>query len=75
MTRSQAISLIEALYPADDGNARTREIGDRLLAEAKREHNVNWRDEPLAVLILYAEKCRREEMRLIREHERQQRGY
>jgi len=60
MDRQQAISTIEALYPIDSEYEDTNVIGERLLAQAKREYD-NWRNLPDAVLFRYAELCQREE--------------
>ena len=60
MTRDQAIRTIESLYPADSEYPDTAEVGERLLAQAKREVE-GWRTEPDAVLVRYAELCKRAE--------------
>lgn len=56
MTREEAIQLIEGLFPADSQYEKTNEVGEKLLAQAKREIN-GWRTEPTEVLIRYAELC------------------
>jgi len=56
MTREEAIRHIEALYPADSDYKDTAEIGRQLLERIKREVN-DWRSEPNAVLVRYAELC------------------
>ena len=66
MNREQAISTIEALYPIDSQYADTNEIGERLLAQAKREVE-DWRTTLSdAVLIRYADLCQQEEAKPIR---------
>ena len=62
MTRKQAIQEIEQLFPADGEYPETREIGIRLLEEAKRNVN-NWRNLPDAVIFEYLNLCQREEHR------------
>ena len=57
MTREEAIQHIENLYPADSGYKDTEEVGQTLLAQAKREVNSGWWNEPTNVLIRYAELC------------------
>ncbi len=56
----QAIADISALFPTDSQYEETNKIGERLLAQAKREVE-GWRSESRAVLLRYAELCRREE--------------
>jgi len=46
MDRREAISTIEALFPIDSQYAETNAIGERLLAQAKREHD-DWRNLPV----------------------------
>lgn len=58
--REQAIANIEGLFPADSQYEQTREIGKRLLEQAKMEVQ-GWRNEPTEVLISYAELCIAEE--------------
>ncbi len=53
MDRQQAISTIEALYPIDSQYKETTAIGERLLAQAKRECE-DWRNLPDAILLRYA---------------------
>ena len=60
MDREQAIQQIEGLFPTDSQYEETNKIGERLLAQAKREV-VGWRTEPTEVLIRYAELCLVEE--------------
>jgi len=62
MDRKQAIAQIEGLFPTDSQFEETNKIGDRLLAQAKREV-IGWRTEPTEVLIRYAELCQAEEVR------------
>jgi len=62
MTREEAISLIEGLFPTDSQYEGTNKIGERLLAQAKSEV-IGWRTEPTEVLIRYAELCQQEEVR------------
>lgn len=59
MSREEAISHIENLFPADSGYDGTAEIGSDLLMQAKRECMISWRDEPTEVLVRYAELCLR----------------
>jgi hypothetical protein len=59
MNRTDAIKTIEASYPADSIQPATRYTGQQLLEEAKRQRS-NWRDEPDAVLICYAQLCQAE---------------
>ncbi len=56
MTREEAIQEIEGLFPVDSQYEKTNEVGEKLLAQAKREIN-GWRTEPTGVLIRYAELC------------------
>jgi len=58
--RQQAIKVIEGLFPADADNDKTREIGERLLAQAKRER-IGWRSQTTSVLCHYADLCVAEE--------------
>ena len=60
MDREQAIQQIEGLYPTDSQYTETNKIGERLLAQAKREV-IGWQNEPTEVLIRYAELCIAEE--------------
>jgi len=60
--RKKAIETIEALFPADSGYIGTAEIGEELLAQAKREMQ-GWRTEPTEILIRYAELCVEREKR------------
>lgn len=62
MDREQAIQQIEGLFPTDSQYTETNKIGERLLAQAKREVE-GWRCEPTPVLIRYAELCMAEERR------------
>jgi len=62
MDREQAIANIEGLFPVDSQYEKTNEVGERLLAQAKREV-CGWRTEPTEVLIRYAELCIAEERR------------
>lgn len=57
MDRNRAIKVIEGLYPADSGYPEVANIGMQLLAEARREAEVTWRDEPDEVLFRYVNKC------------------
>ncbi len=61
----QAIADIESLFPTDSQYKPTNLIGERLLAQAKREIE-GWRSESRGVLLRYAELCRAEENRLAR---------
>ena len=69
MEREKAIQEIEGLFPADSNYEKTNEIGERLLAQAKKELK-GWRDEPTPILVRYAELCIAEETRLVRESDR-----
>ena len=60
--RNKAIRAIEALFPADSEYIGTAEIGEELLAQAKREMQ-GWRTEPTEILIRYAELCVEREKR------------
>ena len=62
MTREKAIQIIDSLFPADADYDKTREIGERLLAQAKMEVE-GWKNEPTPVLLRYAELCEAEENR------------
>ena len=62
MGREQAIQQIEELFPTDSQYEKTNEIGQRLLAQAKREVD-GWRNETTPVLIRYAELCMAEEIK------------
>ncbi len=66
MDRQQAISTIEALYPIDSQYKETTAIGERLLAQAKRECE-DWRNLPDAILLRYANLCEQEEERSTRQ--------
>lgn len=66
MDRQQAISTIEALYPIDSQYEETNAIGERLLAQAKRERE-DWRNLPDAILFRYADLCQQEEERTTRQ--------
>jgi len=69
----QAIADIEALFPADSQYHGSREVGERLLAQAKMEVE-GWRSESPAVLMRYAELCRQEENKVTQEFLREHRG-
>ena len=60
--RRNAIDTIEALYPADSAYEGTAEVGEKLLAQAKREVQ-GWRTEPTEILIRYAQLCVQEDAR------------
>jgi len=62
MNKEQAIANIEGLYPADSQYEQSREIGKKLLEQAKMEIQ-GWRSEPTEVLIRYAELCMEKETR------------
>lgn len=64
--REQAIADIDALFPIDSQYEETNKVGERLLAQAKRECE-DWRNLPDAILFRYAELCRQEENRQARE--------
>jgi len=66
MNREQAISNIESLYPIDSQYEATREMGEKLLAQAKRECE-GWRNLPDAILFRYAELCMQQDDRTCRE--------
>lgn len=58
MTRKEAISHIEALYPADSQWDGARQVGRKLLEQAKKETtSCGWRELSDATLIRYAEFC------------------
>ena len=59
MTREEAISQIESLYPPDSPSEGSAQIGQELLAQAKEE--LGWRAEPTEVLIRLAQLCIEEE--------------
>lgn len=63
--RDIAISNIEGLFPIDSQYEETNRIGERLLAQAKRECE-DWRNLPDAILFRYAELCIQEENRQAR---------
>jgi len=75
MDRCKAIQIINAFYPADSQYPKTKEIGEKFLAQAKRECDIvyNWRDEPTNVLVRYAELCEEREIKLYRELRRNHR--
>ncbi len=62
----QAIADIAALFPTDSQFEGTNKVGERLLAQAKREVE-GWRSESRSVLLRYAELCRHEENRVMPE--------
>jgi len=62
MTRDEAIAIIERTYPADSEHTITSITGQRLLIQARTEV-LDWRDQPEAVLVRYAELCREEQQR------------
>lgn len=66
MTRDEAISIIEQLYPADSQYQDTSAIGRQLLQRAQDEV-AGWRTAPDAVVIRYAELCEAEENKQTRE--------
>jgi hypothetical protein len=66
MTREEAIAVIEAHYPADDPDEDTAVTGGRLLAVA-RAMCQGWRFESTEVLRAYADLCRREHDRRMRD--------
>lgn len=59
MTREEAIRIIELSFPADSDTVITAVTGQRLLIQARQEA-LNWRGQPDAVLVRYAELCREE---------------
>jgi len=67
--REEAIADIEALFPTDSQYEATNLVGERLLAQAKREVE-GWRTESTPVLLRYAELCRQEENKQAREYNR-----
>ena len=71
MTREEAISIIEGLYPADSEYENTAAIGAQLLEQAKSEIQ-SWKTEPTPVLIRYAQLCmemeQRETSRILRKN-------
>ncbi len=66
MDRQKAIDTIEALYPIDSQYEETNKVGERLLAQAKRECE-DWRNLPDAILFRYADLCQQEEERSTRQ--------
>jgi hypothetical protein len=54
MDRNEAISTIEALFPADSQYEESQSIGKRLLEQAESEVN-GWRTKPTEVLVRYAQ--------------------
>ncbi len=69
MDREEAIQQIEGLFPADSQYKETNKMGERLLAQAKKEVE-GWRNESTPVLVRYAELCIAEENRQARETDR-----
>ncbi len=67
--RERAISTISALFPADSEYEKTREIGIRLMEEAKRRTN-NWRNLPDETLFEYERLCIEEDERQTRKFNR-----
>ena len=58
MSKSEAIEIIQALYPADAEYDGARQVGRNPMERAKREtSNYGWRDMSDAALIRYAELC------------------
>lgn len=74
MDKNEAISIIEGLYPADDDNYKTAEIGKRLLEQAEMELN-NWRSKPLEILVRYADLCQQEDTKQTNKLLKNTRGY
>lgn len=64
--REKAIAEIEGLFPDDSEYEAGAKVGQRLLAQAKREVE-GWRTESTEVLIRYAQLCMAEENRQARE--------
>lgn len=60
MDRSQAINIIESLYPPDSEYPETARIGQELLEEAKRRVSA-WKQEPDDVLFMFASLCEQKE--------------
>ena len=56
MTRDEAITTINELYPADSKFDDTAAIGQELLDKAQQMY-ANWRNEPDKVLFEYARLC------------------
>lgn len=56
MDRAQAIEIIARLYPADSECFTTRQIGEQLMNQARREQ-FDWRTLPDEVLARYAVLC------------------
>lgn len=69
LSRTDAIKIIEDLYPADSPLMSTATTGRRLLEQAQREVT-DWRQEPTAVLMRYAALCCEEDQRQCRAAER-----
>ena len=57
MTRDEAIQIIERTYPCDSDSLTTGIIGRRLLMQAKDDVE-DWRNQPDAVLVRYAQLCK-----------------
>jgi hypothetical protein len=57
MNRKQAIDTISSLYPTDSEFSSVNDIGMELMFESMNEAGFNWRELPLNVLVIYAEKC------------------
>lgn len=64
-SRAKLIQIIDSLFPADSEYVGPRDIGKRLLQQAKDDVN-NWRNESIEVLARYAELCEQEETRIAR---------
>ena len=59
--REELIDNIEGLWPADSEYEDTARLGRQILEESRVEAKVGWRDEPVEVLRIYAEKCIRKD--------------
>jgi hypothetical protein len=60
MTRQEAISYIESLFPPDSSYDSTAKKGRELLERAKRDIS-SWKNESDEVLIRFAQLCMEED--------------
>lgn len=74
MNRDEMIRTIEALYPIDSEYPETNAIGEKLLAQAKKECE-NWRNLPDNILQRYMELCIDEDNRSTRELLKKSKGW
>lgn len=64
MNRKQAIQIIKETYPADSIFKTTRKKGEELLKQAKEKIKKPWQQESTKLLIIYAELCQDELIRI-----------